>query len=354
MAFRLNKQSNNIGISNSSYIPPNLNYNLAGLPNGVTFGNYAYYDGSNWILGGTNSVLLGQQSGIVNQGANSVAIGTDAGSNNQLPQSVAIGYGAGRDSQGENCVAIGPGSALSNQKDNSIAIGNSCGYNQNTESIAIGTSSGGNQGQNCVAIGTNAGFNAQGDNSIAIGYNAGTDSQEQNSICINATGNTYGVTQPGFYVTPVRSAPLGGGEYVLSYIDNEIIENTGKTFVINHPNNNNKYLIHSCLEGPEVGVYYRGQSEIFDEITKMVTVYLPDYTKNFIYDFTINITPIFNGKNVNTFNVSNINTENNSFSVYGTDIGKFYWTVFGKRCELNVEPNKCDVNVKGYGPYLYI
>ena len=33
---------------------------------------------------------------------------------------------------------------------------------------------------------------------------------------------------------------------------------------------------------------------------------------------------------------------------------KFYWIVYGKRNEIEVEPNKTDVNVKGNGPYKWI
>ena len=35
-----------------------------------------------------------------------------------------------------------------------------------------------------------------------------------------------------------------------------------KTFVIDHPDDENKYLVHVCLEGPEAGVYYRGKAEV--------------------------------------------------------------------------------------------
>jgi hypothetical protein len=35
-----------------------------------------------------------------------------------------------------------------------------------------------------------------------------------------------------------------------------------KTFIIEHPIDTSKYLIHACLEGPEAGVYYRGKATI--------------------------------------------------------------------------------------------
>jgi hypothetical protein len=39
--------------------------------------------------------------------------------------------------------------------------------------------------------------------------------------------------------------------------------------------------------------------------------------------------------------------------VYGEN-GKFYWIVYGARNEIEVEPNKNDVNVNGSGPYLWV
>ena len=45
--------------------------------------------------------------------------------------------------------------------------------------------------------------------------------------------------------------------------------------------------------------------------------------------------------------------ENNRFKVYG-DNCDFFWTVFGKRFDVTVEPDKNSVDVKGDGPYLYI
>lgn len=122
----------------------------------------------------------------------------------------------------------------------------------------------------------------------------------------------------------------------------------GKTFIIEHPTNENKYLVHACLEGPEAGVYYRGKGEIKNN--ESVEVTLPHYVDKFAYDFTVQVTPIYGNKIV-TLNASEV--ENNVFKVYGEN-AKFHWVVYGSRQEVNVEPNKADVNVKGDGPYLYI
>ena len=115
-----------------------------------------------------------------------------------------------------------------------------------------------------------------------------------------------------------------------------------------HPTNVNKYLIHVCLEGPEAGVYYRGKSEIINN--KYVEIELPDYVEKLAFDFTVQITPIYSGKIV-TLNSGEV--ENNKFRVYGEN-SRFHWIVYGKRFDIEVEPNKSDVNVKGDGPYLYL
>ena len=126
-----------------------------------------------------------------------------------------------------------------------------------------------------------------------------------------------------------------------------------KTFVIDHPLDNNKLLVHACLEGPEVGVYYRGKGEIVNGTS--VTVQLPSYVGqlcNGSDDFTVQITHIYDGK-VKVFSAGEVNVENNTFSVYGEN-GRFNWLVHGKRGDLQVECDKHNTTVKGDGPYKYI
>lgn len=121
-----------------------------------------------------------------------------------------------------------------------------------------------------------------------------------------------------------------------------------KTFIIDHPTNENKYLVHVCLEGPEAGVYYRGKGEITNG--EYMQVILPDYVDSLAFDFTLQITPIYNGKIV-SLNAGEV--ENGIFRVYGEN-SKFHWTVYGKRYDINAEPDKSSVEIKGDGPYLYI
>lgn len=157
------------------------------------------------------------------------------------------------------------------------------------------------------------------------------------------TGAEASTGPPGLYLLMV-DITTGNTIYRSTTGSND----NAKTFVIDHPTNDNKYLVHACLEGPEAGVYYRGKGEITNN--ECVEIKLPHYVEKLAYDFTVQITPIYGNKIV-TLNSSEI--ENNAFKVYGEN-AKFHWTVYGNRHDINVEPDKDTVNVKGDGPYLYI
>ena len=64
-----------------------------------------------------------------------------------------------------------------------------------------------------------------------------------------------------------------------------------KTFVIPHPLNKEKYLVHSALEGPSVDVFYKGSAKL-ENGTSIVS--LPDYVESLIEEgtLTIQVTPI--------------------------------------------------------------
>ena len=126
--------------------------------------------------------------------------------------------------------------------------------------------------------------------------------------------------------------------------------NANKPFIIDHPKDNEKYLVHVCLEGPEAGVYYRGTGCITNN--NSIEIELPDYVDVLASCFTVNITPICS----NSIAIRNLGVSkvfNNKFTVYGRNC-EFFWIVHGKRNDILVEPNKKDVNVKGSGPYRWI
>ena len=121
-----------------------------------------------------------------------------------------------------------------------------------------------------------------------------------------------------------------------------------KTFIIQHPTNADKYLVHACLEGPEAGVYYRGKGTIINNT--YVRIDLPEYVRKLATEFTVQVTHIYDGTS-KTFSVTEV--KQNSFFVYGEN-GAFFWHVHGSRGPIEAEPLKSVSVVKGDGPYTYL
>ena len=95
-------------------------------------------------------------------------------------------------------------------------------------------------------------------------------------------------------------------------------------------------------------MFYRGTAKITNG--EYVLVQLPSYVQKLAVDFTVQVTPIYNGK-INTCNASRV--QKNQFTVYGPNC-EFDWIVHASRGPVFVEPKKSDVTVKGDGPYKYI
>ena len=253
-------------------------------------------------------------------------------------------------------------------------MGKDAGYNNQSDAIAIGNASGAvSQTSASIAIGKNAGQISQGSNAIAIGTNAGQTSQGAYSICIgpqsastytnsaviNSSGSAVSATSANaLYVAPIRTSTILETNTASLLLWNpttkEIqasarVATYNKNFIINHPADNDRYLVHVCLEGPEIGIYYRGIGEITND--DHVIISLPDYVKSLGRDFTIHATPIATCKTRNVLSVSEV--VNNQFTVYG-DNGRFNWLAFGKRGDTVIEPLKTDIEIDGFGPYTWI
>ncbi len=115
----------------------------------------------------------------------------------------------------------------------------------------------------------------------------------------------------------------------------------------------NKYLVHGCLEGPEAGVYYRGKV-IIPSDSEFTSVTLPNYVPHFTSELTVHLTHVFKGrKQKNSSSISDVN-QNGVFMVYGDPGEEYNWIVYGKRYNIEVEPNKSDYQLKGSGPYTWI
>lgn len=68
----------------------------------------------------------------------------------------------------------------------------------------------------------------------------------------------------------------------------------GKSFLVPHPLDETKDLIHACLEGPENGVFYRGEAVVVDGYAEVT---LPDYFEALTFpdDRSVQLTQIFEG-----------------------------------------------------------
>jgi hypothetical protein len=126
--------------------------------------------------------------------------------------------------------------------------------------------------------------------------------------------------------------------------------------VTNHPLDSNKYIIYSPLEGPESGIFYRGQSEILENETS-IQIDLPGHVSYIASNFSVVITPIIpRDQPVQTqFVIPNYycsTIEENNFLVKGPS-GKFYWHLFATRNIFETETMKSKI-IGETGPYLWL
>lgn len=305
------------------------------------------------------AVAIGYRAGNYAQTAYSVAIGNSAGENYQGSNggtaSLAIGNYAGNYSQSSSAIAIGNYAGSTNQQASSVAIGQYAGsYSQSSVAVAIGNYAGTtNQQQSAVAIGSYAGNYSQGESAIAIGNYAGETNQAANSIVISASASTLpgsGQTASALFIEPIRNltAGLNGLQYNPS--SGEVSYASSKTFIIQHPEVESKWLVHACLEGPENGVFYRGKNTLNGYGSKLI--FLPSYASKIASNWTIQVTPIYPLKSVSVSEV-----KDNYFTVFGdkeAGLQSFFWVAHGERHALQTEVDKNTVEVKGTYPYNFI
>ena len=131
-----------------------------------------------------------------------------------------------------------------------------------------------------------------------------------------------------------------------------------KSFIIEHPLDEEKYLIHGTLEGPEGAVYYRGTSQLKNGKAEIT---LPDYFEALTrkQGRTILLTNIDGFDKLAVKKINNHKINNGKCIVFSDNIDsnqEFDWEVKAIRSDvspLNVEPYKKDINVRGEGPYKY-
>lgn len=238
-----------------------------------------------------------------------------------------------------------------------VCIGlESCMTGQGTFAVAVGYRAGQiNQGQGAVAVGAEAGQTGQGTYSIAIGFEAGQLNEPANTIVLNASGVPLNPGTTGVFVSSVRAeaGPIAGTHtLVYDAATSEVLADSSKSFVITHPLDESKYLVHTCLEGPEVGVYYRGTAEIAAGETS-ARVELPKYCVAF-NDFSVFLSPVCEKLQDVRRQIAASEVRDNAFTVFSETAGKFHWCVYGKRGNVAAEPDQAGRKKRGIGPYVWL
>jgi hypothetical protein len=133
-----------------------------------------------------------------------------------------------------------------------------------------------------------------------------------------------------------------------------------KAFVIDHPRDPDRWLIHACTESPHNGVEYWGTATLDNG---SALVYLPEYFEKLTHlqGRGVQVTPILPTWNSSEIKLSDLavgatypmDGQFTIRSAYGEDF-EVSWHVYAVRRdipELRVEPRRSEVRVSGVGPY---
>lgn len=172
------------------------------------------------------------------------------------------------------------------------------------------------------------------------GAEAHTGSNTDQSVKIN-NGPTVkgGTTDIGSAEVSTTSATLNTADATAKSAQSL----AGKGFDIPHPTKKEHRLRYICLEGPEVGAYFRGTLKDSD------TIELPEYWRELVYPetITVNLTPIGSFQELFVEKIewgTKIKIKNNSSSAIHC-----HYTVFAER----VTQDKLQVEYKGLTPDDY-
>jgi hypothetical protein len=148
-----------------------------------------------------------------------------------------------------------------------------------------------------------------------------------NELCIVGMSDSTGSSA----TRKVRMWAEGG-----FYLNGPFTATGTKSFEIDHPTKPGMKLLHASVEGPEAGVYYRGETKL---IKGQATVKLPDYFEALTRkeERTVQLT----AKGTEPYLLSATEVKNGRFKVSGTkQDGEFYWEV--KAVRADVEPLKIE------------
>src|SRR5690606_3505161 len=125
-----------------------------------------------------------------------------------------------------------------------------------------------------------------------------------------------------------------------------------KPFVIQHPVDPDRWLVHGCTESPMAGVEYWGEAEV---VGGEAVVELPSYFESLTLaeNRQVQLTPV---DELCMVAASRIEDGRFTIKCSGPDGTKVAWLVKAERRDaagFEVEPLKSEVSVRGDGPYRY-
>ena len=265
-------------------------------------------------------------------------------------QATTSGYALRQGSLGDTLLNAKSGQHIYFRKNNST-IG---GFNSNddfyvdTDSLYVDVSA------NSVGIGTTSPASELDVNGVTTskGFRTNTSNTNYNLITRNSTSTTLYVQAAQSNSTQTiasfryGSATVNAGTETLRIrrdninvfganftVDGSITGNS-KNFSIKHPTKEGKRLVHSCLEGPEVGVYFRGRS-------KSNIIEMPDYWGGLVHldSMTVELTAI--GPNQDLY-VEDIADDGEIAVGSNTETPlNYFYVVYGERKDIG----KLDIEV---------
>lgn len=131
-----------------------------------------------------------------------------------------------------------------------------------------------------------------------------------------------------------------------------------KTFIIDHPDDAARYLVHATLEGPEGAVYYRGSARLVNGRAEVV---LPAYFESLTRreGRTVLLTNVDGFDTLAVRRTAGERVRDGRFIVESDNPAsaqEFDWEVKAVRADgppLEIEPKRTSVGVGGFGPYTY-
>jgi hypothetical protein len=358
--------------------------------NGATVGGGAYgtASGSEATVGGGDNNTAGGNWTTVGGGRNNTASGEQAtvggGRNNTASfYTATVGGGLWNTASGDGAT-VGGG----DYNTASGVVATVVGGETNTAS-GIGATVGGGQynsasGDYSFSVGYNVDVVAQADYTFAFGNNFTTstshavvfyDATTPIKVGIQTTSPAYTLDVNGdARISGVIRGPAGGNGGLLqtrsggngfsvnwtneSELKFYIEDSHVKTFVINHPLDQSKYLVHGTLEGAEAAVYYRGTTQLTNGIAEIT---LPSYFETLVRKEgrTILLTNIDGFDRLAVKKVDGEKIRDGRFVIVSDNPNssqEFDWEVKAIRQDvplLVVEPDKKDIEVRGDGPYTY-